>query len=422
MVELNIIFIFINNKYIYLKYYKYINLEYIKENNKELYKILKLIEIYYTKYSNKESISKEDLEVLYLSNYPVLKDSQRESLSILLSRIYSVELDYASEEVILNYLSKQKIQALSYKLTRTCLDVYEGRKNPEEILLLSSELDKSIKETSVSDNNEEQNFVENDLEKLYEDTVLIPGIRWRLDSLNKSLGSLRKGDFGFIFARPETGKTTFLASEVSYFSTQMEKPILWFNNEEQGNKVMIRCYQAALGETLPQLYSNIKENNTKFKEITRNNIHIYDSSSLYRKKVEEVCREKNPGLILFDQIDKIKGFEEDRYDLIMKDIYQWARELAKKYGPVIGVCQAGGSGENKKWLTMTDVDSSYTAKQGEADFIIGIGKVDSEGAEYTRYIHLCKNKLSGDEDTDSTLRHGKLTVQIQPEIARYRDV
>ena len=49
-----------------------------------------------------------------------------------------------------------------------------------------------------------------DLAKLHDSQVATSGLRWRLNWLNKALGSLRKGDFGFIFARPETGKTTFL--------------------------------------------------------------------------------------------------------------------------------------------------------------------------------------------------------------------
>jgi transketolase len=40
---------------------------------------------------------------------------------------------------------------------------------------------------------------------------------------------------------------------------------------------------------------------------------------------------------------------------VLGDIYIWARELAKEFAPVIGVCQAGASGENKMWLDMNDV-------------------------------------------------------------------
>ena len=84
-------------------------------------------------------------------------------------------------------------------------------------------------------------------------------MRWRLKCLNQSLGSLRKGDFGFVFARPETGKTTFLASEVTRMVQQAKRPVLWINNEEQSNKVMLRCYQATLGLSNTELYRDIPE-------------------------------------------------------------------------------------------------------------------------------------------------------------------
>jgi hypothetical protein len=107
--------------------------------------------------------------------------------------------------------------------------------------------------------------------------------------------------------------------------------------------------------------------------------------------------------------------------LQLKALYQWARELAKTYAPVIAVSQAGGTAENKLWLTMDDVDSSKTAKQGEADFIIGIGK-ESDNTSNARYLNISKNKLIGDKDTLPDLRHGNQTVMIKPDVARYEDM
>jgi hypothetical protein len=135
-----------------------------------------------------------------------------------------------------------------------------------------------------------------------------------------------------------------------------------------------------------------------------------------------VCKEINPALIIFDQIDKVKGFDNDREDLRLGSIYIWARELAKSYCPIIGVCQSDVTGENKRWLTMDNVANAKTSKQAEADWILGIGCVHDEGLEFIRYLHASKNKLSGDEDSDNNLRHGKIEVKIQPDIARYSDL
>jgi hypothetical protein len=170
------------------------------------------------------------------------------------------------------------------------------------------------------------------------------------------------------------------------------------------------------------LFENIQHNKDKFQNLTGGRIKIYDDAGMSRRSVEARCKELNPSLIILDQIDKIKGFDADRYDLQMKAIYQWARELSKRYGPVIAICQAGGTGEGKKWLSMIDVDSSHTSKQGEADYIVGIGKSHEEGMQEVRFLNISKNKLMGDEDTLPDLRHGKAEVLIKAQIARYESI
>jgi len=280
----------------------------------------------------------------------------------------------------------------------------------------------SIEHEEELDKVDESVFTTDNLGELHEGSIKNTGLRWRLGTLNRMLGSLRKGDFGFIFARPESGKTTFLASEISFFAGQTKQPIIWFNNEEQGSKVMLRIYQATLGLTLEQLFQDIEGNKKKYHDLTKGNIKIYDSGSISKTDVEKLCYQLNPGCIIFDQLDKIKGFSNDRDDLKLGSIYQWARELAKQYCPVIGVSQADGTGEGKKWLTMDNVSGAKTSKQAEADFILGIGKTNDEGMEMVRHLHASKNKLIGDSDTENELRHGRMDIIIRPEIARYSDI
>ena len=85
----------------------------------------------------------------------------------------------------------------------------------------------------------------------------------------------------------------------------------------------------------------------------------------------KLCSKYNPSLLVVDQIDKITGFDNDREDLRLGSIYQWFRELAKDYCPVVGICQADGTGEGVKWLTMGHVANAKTAKQAEARRIRG---------------------------------------------------
>lgn len=396
------------DKIVYTKYSNTLS-NLINNSSKELKLLYTYLEELHNKYPNKDITYTE--YVLYVLTRTQERD--KENISTLLELIKDPP-SIVIEDTLRELQDKQK----AYDLALAALEVSEGRKEFTDLLVLAENLNP----TKSDSDSFEGLFVTNDLEELYNDQVQTAGLRWRCQTLNRMLGSLRKGDFGFIFARPETGKTTFLASEITSFTTQTSKPILWFNNEEQGSKVQLRLYQAMLGCTLTELFSDIDGNNKRYLERGGNNIRIFDSASIHRKQVEQLVRELEPSLVIFDQIDKIKGFADDREDLRLGSIYIWAREIAKQYCPVIGVSQADASGEGKKWLTMENVANAKTAKQAEADWILGIGKTHNDTEQFDRFLHLCKNKLTGDPDTDPDLRHGKGVVRINPNIARYVDL
>lgn len=332
----------------------------------------------------------------------------------------SLDVSEATTMVLLRSLVKQnKLKELSL----AAYECFEGRMSQEKFDGLV-EAYKAL-DGAVEQEEEDEGFVTDDLTEIVNHTYAAPGLRWRLSTLNKMLGSLRKGNFGFVFARPETGKTTFLASEVTFMASQLEDgagPILWLANEEPGVNIKLRVYQAYFGVDLSQLMSDLKKWEKLFKEQMGGKILILDRAQIHKSQVERLCKKYKPSLIIADQLDKIVGFENDREDLRLGAIYQWARELAKLYCPFIGISQADGTGEGQKWLTMANVANAKTAKQAEADWILGLGCVHAEGYEDIRYLHLSKNKLLGDPDTDPKLRHGKQETLIKKDIARYQDL
>lgn len=401
MVELSLIK-YLLNKEAYNKYNSYIN---IKDFNDEYKIVFNCLSSYYS--CNEQDLSVQDLGNLIFSCNP--KDKE----------FYNAFLDNLTnytpvESTVIELINSIKRKKVLQDLSISAYEVAEGKKD-------FSAVEKCITELNVQETAGDFSFVTDDLEELVNENVKKSGFRWRLDCLNKSLGSLRQGDFGFIFARPETGKTTFLASEVSHMLTQTGGNILYLNNEEQGSKVMLRVYQAFFGVTTQQLYGNIHHYRDLFKESTGSRLKLYDSAQINRQTVENLCKEFNPSLIIFDQLDKIEGFKAERDDLLLGAKYQWARELAKLYGPVIGVCQADGTGEGVRWLTMAHVANAKTAKQAEADWILGIGAIHDSGYESIRFLNISKNKLIGDTDSDPALRHGKLQCILEATIARYMD-
>jgi len=373
-----------------------------KIDDKELNNLYSVLDELLTKYNR--DISLDEYKLSVLQKYP--------DYDLFLKQI---EDNNVQDDVLQDNINLLVNQSLAYDLALEAIAVSEGRKDLNVVLDFYTKFENKEAVAPTE-------FVTDDLEELWNETVHIPGLRWRLPVMNKMLGSLRKGDFGFLFARPETGKTTFLASEVTFFAEQVDRPILWFNNEEQGGKVKVRLYQGCLGVDLTTLYANRKENHEKYLTKTKGYIKLYDNAGVSKRQIERICKETNPSLIIFDQIDKVKGFDSDREDLRLGSIYIWARELAKQYCPVIGVCQSDVTGENKRWLTMDNVANAKTSKQAEADWILGIGTVHDQGLEFIRYLHASKNKLSGDEDSDNNMRHGRIEVKIRPDIVRYEEI
>ncbi len=318
-------------------------------------------------------------------------------------------LDVSVEDnAIEKLLTEWSYRQWAYEHAKVAVEVYEGRKDmlslQEHALTIPKE-ETLIKTPWVTDS----------VEELKQAVDRSNGLRWRLPSIQNTLGCLRKGDFGFIFARPETGKTTFLATNVTYFAGQADNPVIWLNNEEEGRKVKSRLMQSALQMPYDRFMS-IESNKIEEEYLKRTNgmLKLGDFAVLHRRDVERILQEENPSLLVIDQIDKIKGFKSDKREVMLGELYLWAREMAKTYCPIIGVCQASSSAENKKWLTMDDVAESKTSKAAEGDFIIGIGKVHDENYESLRFLHFIKNKLTG--------RHDKITCRILPEIARYEDI
>jgi hypothetical protein len=405
--------LFLLKKEFYTSYFPAIDLQYLRNEYKELYYVYKTLQNLHEKHPDQD-FQLEELQAVFFSLYPDVDKT------IYLELFKTLSETILDEKVGVGILQQIKRRKALLKLSEEAFKASSGNGDVNTVKSLLEDLD------NENDSQEEEfEFVTTDLEELIEKTYKQTGLRWRLDCLNKSLGSLRKGNFGFLFARPESGKTTFLASEISGMLQQIPEnggPILWFNNEQVGSEVMLRVYQGYFGIRLEQLLSNPQRYREAFKERTKGTFKLVDSALISRTQVEQICKSLKPSLIVFDQIDKIKGFDNDREDLRLGAIYIWARELAKQYCPVIGICQADGTAEGQKWLTMDNVANAKTSKQAEADWILGMGKTHAEGAEYIRYLNISKNKLLGDADTIPHMRHARMEVLIEPEIARFKDI
>lgn len=400
----------------FLQYGNFIEGKFLKDNSPDIYRLYQAIASWHSKYPDKDIQSLEEFGVFYSTLFSVTSQRDMETLSVLSSKLESIQVE---EAVAKDFLVQHIQRSRATQTSLLALEVAEGRKPIAELQAHMKDLEVDLNPAQIVSEftvlNEEGGFPDQ-------------GLRWSLRALNQSLGSLRQGDNGFIFARPEAGKTTFAISQSVFMAEQLVAkdlgPCIFATNEQSGEIILQRAIQSCLGITPTDFFKYKKQAIAKFNLKTQGRFLVYDKAYIQAKEFDALCQRNKPSLIIFDQLDKIKGFSnsKDRDDMTLKQIYQWARELAKQYGPVIGVSQASVSAEGKKYLTMDDVDGSKTAKQGEADWILGIGASHQAGLELVRHFSLSKNKLIGDSDTLPNLRHSKQDVRIQPLICRYEDI
>ena len=211
----------IKNKALYDEYIPYVNLS---KEDKELNNIYKVLAILF-KYE-RDSYTLDELETFFYSQYPQMKSSDIETYSNIFKNIRSLEV---SEDMLQDLLHKSKARFQATEIGMMAFDIAEGKEEPAALTeLLEAFAAGSIEPTALDVSDE---LYESDFKTLIAEHVNAHGLRWRLGILNRMLGSLRVGNFGFLFARPETGKTTFLASEVTFMAEQLttDRPAIWFN-------------------------------------------------------------------------------------------------------------------------------------------------------------------------------------------------
>jgi replicative DNA helicase len=270
---------------------------------------------------------------------------------------------------------------------------------------------------------------ETPIEDLLREDLNNEGLQWRLNCLNESMRPLRVGDFGIIAARPDKGKTSFLASEITHMAGQLsnDKNVIWLNNEGSSNPIRKRIYQAALNKTITELSELASESKSKLQSMyaevvgRADKIRVLDIHGWHVGQVEAVLEQSNPGVVVFDMMDNIRGFKSDagRTDQRLEAIYQWGREKCTQYGFIgLASSQISSEGKNTPFPALDLLKESKTAKQGACEFQIMIGSVDDANLENMRYIGIPKNKLA----RDGAPKDPKAEVVFKARQARYEDI
>lgn len=399
---------------------KYINI--IKDNilSEETKEILKYVDSYY-KESTVNNISDwKSFGDWFLIKHPMLKSEQSAVYREIFAGLDALDTTKLPErdKILAEFITRNAMA----KVADDAMRVAEG--DSDDVSAVLTSVENLSKELGLIDNID-QYLVDDNIEELLQAVVAGGGYDWRLDALNLSLGPLRQGSFINIIARPDSGKTTMLASEATFMAPQLpdDRYVIWFNNEEEGRKVKLRCVQAATGMKLSEIEADPVNawHNYEMAVGALDKIKFYSRPTFSVRDIEEVLARYPAGLIIFDQLRKVKGFDREAANDVgrMELLFQQAREWAKEYGPVLNVHQAGGDAEGQQYIEMNQVYGSQTAIQGESDAIVTIGRLHEAGYEYSRFLYVPKNKMAGGPKADESLRNGKFEVKINPTIARF---
>jgi hypothetical protein len=391
--------------------------------SKEALLIYNTMDLYFRHYPQSQEISFDAFETYFFieRRSAISKDSNEVYRRIFDNlKSYTPSSSSGMPELL---LEKYVTDDYATRIGDASLRVREGRAKMDEIDTLLSEYEKELGKAMKP----EDIFITGGVASTV-GRARNPGYDWRLRELNIGLGPVRQGDFILLAAYVGTGKTTLAASEVSFMAQQIKdnRPVIWVNNEEESSKVLVRIMQATLGWTMADIQADLPKAETEYERLMgmKNRILVTDNDTS-RSNVQHlnnILRSYNPAIIVFDQLDKVAGFEREadgrEYERLGR-VYKWARELSHQYGPVIAITQCDGSSEGQKYIHMNQLRGSKVDKPAEADAIITVGKSNDPADRLRRFIHVPKNKLAGGPISLEAEREGYFEVSIQPEIARY---
>lgn len=365
-----------------------------------------------------DCIDMTDFLPVFRALHPKLSQEQMQAYSGIIERIREDVNDETRSGIMQSMLELRLGTELATVLSRW--DEGEVPNIHAEINSIASsfELDANIKALD---------YIKVDVNSLLDSRHEDVGISWRLDCLNESMRNLLPGDFGIIAGRPDKGKTTFIASEVSFMASQLEtgRNVVWLNNEGKGESIYLRLIQAALGLTMSEMRALRDSGKSLADEYTKivgdlHRIRIVDIHGLDTYAVENIIRTNDTGIVIYDMIDKIKGFgDAARTDLGLEAMYDWARELGVKYDMIgMATSQISNEGDGLQYPTLGMLKDSKTGKQGACDFQLMIGASNDPNLGGLRYLGLPKNKLRREGKAGDP----RCPVNFKPQIARFDDV
>ena len=230
------------------------------------------------------------------------------------------------------------------------------------------------------------------------------GLKMVTLALQSTVGGLQGGDTVLVAGRPDKGKTSLLAANLTYFATQLKglgldgRPILWLNNEGSGKRIVPRIYQAALKIDFAELVrlSNAGELTDKYNAaVDGQRIIVKDCHGSTMGQLEQIIEEFNPCVVVFDMMAnfRIGGVNGGNKTDAEEQKYQEMREMAVRHDFVgMPTIQISADGDDLLFPPYSALKDSRTGVQGAVDVILMMGALNAAEAAQLRGFSTPKNK------------------------------
>ena len=395
--EVTLLKLFVESREAYLNYGSFVKYDALTRETKTL---LSDIDAYYTEFDDGFIQLEKFALWFHQVRHPDINETKHKIYQAIFTRLQEEQLNVESGfiKTVINHF---KQEAAKEKI-RTLLD---------EPGLPIETVKKTLQEYASSvDILEEEDYTENNFGQIFVKRKRPNGLKWRLECLNKAIGPLIPGDFGYVAAYVDTGKSKFLVSEAAYMAQQIkEGSVLWFNNEGPEDRIQQQLWCAVLETDSQTIIDNEERALERYAEKMNgdvNRVKIFDAVGYTPDMIREKAEKYNAKLIIIDMLDHLHmpGSKKSAEVIRLKNLYREIRDISKDFCPVIGSSQCDGTvtwtdhktqeARFQHYIGMHQLDYSRSAKQAAAEFIITIGR--DPDYPLTRYIHVPKNKLDGD--------------------------
>lgn len=252
-------------------------------------------------------------------------------------------------------------------------------------------------------------YIDTHIDDLLKEVSDDKGIKFRrISVLRDGILGLQGGASVCLAARPDKGKTSFIADVITDFAPQCvqffgpDRPILWLCNEGSGKRIVPRIYQAALGKDLNEIIelSNVGALMPAYEaalNATAKYIRVKDAHGMSLAQIEQVVEAMNPCVVVFDMVANVrlgKGSGGGNKADEVEQLWQGVREMAVlKDFIALGTAQVSVEGDNNLYPSYSALKDSKTAIQGATDIVLMLGSLNNPEMATLRAISTPKNKF-----------------------------